>query len=109
MSNPWSGIEKPSSEFNVRLVAERHPIRLYWGVDSRGHYLYVIDVAEPAMPARGALPDLEGIKIASAIQNGRGKIVLLLNETSNWELFHALCNDLTSASANSYKVMHQYE
>ena len=102
MSNPWSGIEKPSSEFNVRLVAERHPIRLYWGVDSRGRYLYVIDVAEAAMPARGAFPDLEGIKVFSAVQGGRGRVVLLLNETSNWELFHALCNDLTGATANTH-------
>ncbi|MDZ4801054.1 MAG: PD-(D/E)XK motif protein [Bryobacteraceae bacterium] len=101
MSNPWSGIEKPASEFNVRLVAEHHPLRLYWGVDSRGRYLFVVDVLEPAMPVRVILPDLEGIRIATAVQGGRGKIVLLLNETPNWELFHALCNDLVRASAGA--------
>ena len=75
MSNPWSGIEKPTSEFNVRLVTDRHPLRLYWGVD------------------------LDGIKVAAVMLGMHGKIVLLLNETSNWELFHSLCNDLVRASA----------
>jgi hypothetical protein len=99
MSNPWSGIEKPTSEFNVRLVTDSHPLRLYWGVDSRGHYLFVADIPDTAMPARGALPDLDGIKVAAVMLGAHGKIVLLLNETSNWELFHSLCNDLVRASA----------
>ena len=102
MSNPWSEIEKPTTEFNVRLVADHHPLRLYWGVDTRGRYLFVADVTEAAMPPRGALPDLEGIKVAAAMQGAYGKIVLLLNETSNWELFHALCNDLVRASAGAH-------
>ena len=102
MSNPWSDIEKPSSEFNVRLVAEHHPLRLYWGVDSRGRYLFVVDASESAMPVRSILPDLEGVKVATAVQAGRGRIVLLLNETPNWELFHSLCNDLVRASAGAH-------
>lgn len=102
MSNPWSGIEKPSSEFNVRLVVEHHPLRLYWGVDSRGRYLFVVDAAEVAMPVRGTLPDLEGVKVATAVHGGRGRIVLLLNETPNWELFHSLCNDLVRASGSAH-------
>ena len=51
---------------------------------------------------RGTLPDLEGIRIGAAWHGGQGKIVLLLNETQNWELFHALCNDLVRASASAH-------
>lgn len=102
MSNPWADIEKPASEFNVRLAAERHPLRLFWGVDSRGRYLFIVDVAEQALPPRANLPDLEGIKVATTSQGLRGKVVLLLNETSNWELFHVLCNDLVRASASAH-------
>lgn len=98
MSNPWSGIERPVAEFNVRLAIEHHPLRLYWGVDSRGRYLFVIDVSEAAMPAKGTISDLEGIRIGTAVQHGRGRIVLLLNETANWELFKTLCDDLARAS-----------
>lgn len=102
MSNPWLGIEKPTADFNVRLVAEHHPLRLYWGVDSRGHYLFVAEMPEAGMPARGSLPDLEGIKVGAALHGGQGKVVLLLNETQNWELFHALCNDLVRASGSAH-------
>jgi len=35
MTNPWSAIEKPSSDLNVRLVDETHPLKLFWGVDSQ--------------------------------------------------------------------------
>ena len=98
MSNPWSGIERPVAEFNVRLAVEKHTLRLYWGLDSQGHYLFVIDVSEAAMPARTIISDLEGIRIGTAIQHGRGRIVLLLKETTNWELFKALCDDLRRAS-----------
>jgi hypothetical protein len=98
MNNPWSGIERPSADFNVRLAVEYHPLRLYWGVDSYGRYLYVIDVSEAAMPARGTFPELEGIRIGTATQHGRGRIVLLLNEAANWELFKTLCEDLGRAS-----------
>lgn len=99
MSNPWLGIEKPSAEFNVRLAAERHPLRLYWGVDARGRYVFIADVPEAAVPAPSSLPDLEGIRVGSVHQAGRSRIVLLLNEATNWELFHALCTDLVRASA----------
>ena len=98
MSSPWSGIERPVAEFNVRLATEHHPLRLYWGVDSRGRYLFVIDVSKAAIPAKGTICDLEGIQIGMAVQHGRGRIVLLLNETANWELFKTLCDDLVRAS-----------
>jgi hypothetical protein len=101
VNNPWSEIERPVAEFNVRLAVEQHPLRLYWGVDSRGRYLFVIDVTEAAMPIRGTVPDLEGLRIATVVNGGRGRIVLLLSETPNWELFHALCNDLVKGSAGS--------
>jgi hypothetical protein len=101
MSNPWLGIEKPTAEFNVRLVVAQHPLRLFWGVDSRGRYLFVADVPEAGLPARGTLPDIEGIRLGAALHGGQGKIVLLLNETQNWELFHALCNDLVHATATA--------
>ena len=29
MSNPWAAIEKPTNDFNVRLVSKEHSARLY--------------------------------------------------------------------------------
>lgn len=99
MNNPWLTIARPADELNVRLVSERHPLRLFWGVDSRGRYLFVVECAPEAMPDRRSLPELAGIRIGAAVADGRARLVLLLNETQNWELFLALCNDLVRAGA----------
>ncbi len=99
MTNPWSGIEKPTSEFNVRLVSDSHPLRLYWGVDSRGRYVFLIDASAGSMPDRRSIPELAGIKAAVGAADGRARLALVLNEVVNWELFHSLCNDLVRASA----------
>lgn len=98
MSNPWSVIAKPSSEFNVRRVTDEHPLKLYWGVDSKGQYLFLVDAPAAGLPERRSIPSLAGIKTAIATENGRGKLVLLLNDRLNWELFHALCLDLVQST-----------
>ncbi|MBM3595447.1 MAG: PD-(D/E)XK motif protein, partial [Alphaproteobacteria bacterium] len=99
MTNPWSIIAKPTSELNVRLVSDQHPLALFWGVDVRGCYLFVVETATDAMPDRRSLPELAGIRLASTAADGRSRLMLLLNENQNWELFLALCNDLVRASA----------
>ena len=98
MSNPWSEIEKPPADVNTLLAHKNHPLHLYWGVDSKGQYLFVIDVAESSQPDKKELPDLEGIKTWKTVYNKRCRLVLLLNEVKNWELFCALCEDLMRAS-----------
>ena len=98
MSNPWSAITKPSSEFNVRLVTDEHPLKLYWGVDSKGQYLFLVDAPMAGLPEKRNLPNLAGIKTAIATEGGRGKLVLLLNDKLNWELFLALCSDLVGST-----------
>lgn len=99
MNNPWSTITKPVNEFNVRLVSDQHPLRLYWGVDSRGRYLFVVEAAPESMPDRRSLPELAGVRVGAATAEGCARLVFLLNETQNWELFLALCNDLVTASS----------
>lgn len=100
MNNPWSQIEKPTRDFNVRLVGSKHPLKLYWGRDTRGRYLFIYDALPDGLPEKNSLPKLEGIG-AHLIDEGQesSKLVLLLNETVNWELFHALCSDLVRATA----------
>lgn len=99
MNNPWSAINKPASDFNVRLVDNHHPLLLYWGVDARSRYLFVYEGEAGAMPELKTLPNLSGITTAISKEGELAKLVLILNETVNWELFHALCNDLVRATA----------
>lgn len=101
MNNPWSDIATPSREFNVRLFSEKHPLKLYWGKDVRGGYLFIIQFSTEATPDKKILPELSGIRIAIASAPDCCRLVLFLNETSNWELFKSLCVDLIYASENA--------
>lgn len=98
MNNPWQSIESPETDFNVRLVSESHPLHLFWGRDSLGRYLFIYETAPGVIPDRKSLPKLSGISIAVAYTASRTKIVLILNNTENWELFHSLASDLIRAT-----------
>ncbi|MDF9832409.1 hypothetical protein M2103_000619 [Ereboglobus sp. PH5-5] len=98
MNNPWNNIETPTHEFNVRLVSGTHPLRLYWGKDIRGGYLFIAEISHDAAPDKKTLPELAGIRVALAKAADCERLVLLLNETANWEIFKALCVDLIRAS-----------
>jgi len=98
MRNPWEAIATPVREFNVRLVSDNHPLRLYWGKDVRDGYLFIVEFSNAAKPDIKSLPDLAGIRIAMAPAQSCCRLVLLLNETPNWELFKSLCVDLIQAS-----------
>jgi hypothetical protein len=99
MNNPWSVIEKPSVDFNVRLVDQGHPLRLFWGVDAKNRYLFAYDAAINELPQKKSLPSLFGLEVYVASQGTRGKLVLVLQNNANWELFYALCSDLVRATA----------
>lgn len=99
MNNPWSTIEKPDSDFNVRLVGNEHPLRLFWGRDAFGRYLFIYDTDVTHLPEKRVYPNLTGIALTAARDSSGGKLVLRLNETANWEIFHALCSDLVRATA----------
>lgn len=98
MNNPWKDIQRPSADFSARLINESHPLRLYWGRDSQGRYLFIFEVENSATPDGKSLPRLTGISVAVSKTGENHKLVLMLNDTSNWELFHALCDDLVRAT-----------
>lgn len=99
MNNPWSGIQMPKSDFNVQRVSATHPLPLFWGKDARGGYLFIVEVKDDAAPDRKKFPDLAGIRVLLGKGKDCVRLVFLLNETANWEIFLALCNDLIRASA----------
>ncbi len=101
MNNPWSDIATPTKDFNVRLVSEKHLLKLYWGKDVRGGYLFVIQFSKDITPDKKMLPELSGIRVAVAPASDCCRMVLLLNATSNWEIFKSLCVDLIYASENA--------
>ncbi len=99
MNNPWAGIEKPSSDLNVRLVDENHPFKLFWGVDAKNRYSFAYEAEIAALPQKKSLPALSGLELCVFHQGSRGKLVLLLLDNKDWEIFYALCFDLVRATS----------
>ena len=100
MQNPWQEIEIPESDFNVRLVGEKHPLRLYWGRDMQGRYLFIYETAIGILPDRKSIPKLSGISVAVAHSVSDIRLILILNDKVNWELFLSLCDDLVRATSS---------
>ncbi len=100
MSNPWKGIDKPGNDFNVRLISEKHPLSLFWGRDTQGRYLFIYDLDAEFAPERKSILKLSGITLGVAQDGDRAKLVLMLNENANWELFYSLCTDLIRATSS---------
>lgn len=99
MENPWKTIEKPDRDLNVRRVGKVHPLRLFWGRDALGRYLFIYDTDMANLPQKRVYPNLTGIALHTVREPTGGKLVLRLNETVNWELFHSLCADLVRATS----------
>ncbi len=91
-------IEKPTLDLNVRLADEIHPLKLYWGVDTKNRYSFVFDAIAAALPHKRSLPVLSGIELCVVLQGLRGKLLLVLQDNADWEMFFALCSDLIRAT-----------
>ena len=94
MNNPWKDIAKPAANLNVRLVGAEHPLRFYWGVDAQGNYLFVYDAPTSGIPDKKSMPNLTGVAIHVIPEGKRGKMALILQDKSEWEIFHTLCMDV---------------
>lgn len=99
MSNPWQDIAKPSLDFNVLRVSEAHPLSLFWGRNTQGKYLFIYEMEAEFAPERKSLPRLAGIEVCIRQQGSKAMLVLVLNETANWELFLSLCSNLIQATS----------
>lgn len=105
MTNPWSVIERPAHDVIGRRIDHTHPFDLFWGKDYLGHYLFIFESDDLHYGMHQALlPDLVGIKaryLPLTQDSPKSRLVLLLNEQQNWELFYSLCNDLVGATRNA--------
>jgi hypothetical protein len=105
MTNPWNVIEIPASDVIGRRIDHTHPFDLFWGKDYLGYYLFIFESTDRFYGMHQALlPDLVGIKaryLPPSQDSPSSRLVLLLNEQQNWELFYSLCNDLTRATRNA--------
>lgn len=95
---PWIKINKPSLGYNVLLVDPGHPHDFYWGKDSEGYYLLVLNINEDGYEAflKKKTIDFKGIKTDLRISHDGNKyvFVLSLQRHSDADIFLYICNDL---------------
>ncbi len=100
MSNkviPWDDIRQPDKDYNVRLVPGGGLIPLYWGRDSDGRCLLIIELdGDNTNELRHSDIAVLGIEVDlrhldSLMRQG---LVLTLEHQVDRDLFHALCQTL---------------
>lgn len=98
MTNPWVPIATPRAEINTLRVSASHPLPLFWGKDAHGSFLFVLELPEETIPDKKHLPGLNGLRTLLARGAGYVRLALILNDSEEWEIFLALCQDLIRAS-----------
>lgn len=100
IENPWQRIGVPASDYNVRRVAESGNVPLYWGRDSAGHYLFVVELdGDHAAQFKNDGTSVHGINVdlrafGSGAQQG---LVLTLERQVDNDLFRGLCETMVSS------------
>ena len=98
-SSPWDGIGVPGTDFNVRQVMGRTAVPCFWGRDSSGACLFIVELQgdhtgqyrKNAVTVHGIDVDLRGGDA------GRQRLVLGLETEVDRDLFEGLCRTLASA------------
>ncbi len=100
MINPWNDIKQPDKNISALRIDPDHPLDLFWAKDYSGHYLFVFEYSFLLNITKKDLPDLEGIDtVTIQVDQNISRLVLILLDKANWELFYALCIDLKNATS----------
>lgn len=100
-NNPWKGIDKPLSGFNVLRIDPAHPHDFFWGRDAQGNYLILLEIEDKSTShLQDKLIELRGIRtdIRFNQNTDRYVYVLSLQENKNVDIFLRLCNDLVACT-----------
>ena len=99
MNNPWDTIIPPSKDVSALRADAEHPLDLYWAKDHLGRYLFVYEYDADRQLEENVTPDLVGIEtISMAIAPTRARLILVLKDKADWELFFSICNDLLNST-----------
>lgn len=104
-SNPWSAIPHNKQGIDSVRVNPDNPFDFFWALGKNGEYLFIIehDHIEDWPTKKIAL---SGIEIQQ-FQTSKGyRLSLKLNESSDWDIFYILCNDLPHKVLSRKTVLH---
>ena len=97
---PWDEIQLPDAEYNVRLIAGTGSIPLYWGKDTAGHCLFIIELQgdhseqfrKDSTSVHGISLDLRRFDVTT-----RQGLVLRLEKYVDKDIFLSLCGTLIAS------------
>lgn len=98
-SLPWDNIAVPSHDFNVRKISGAMAVPCFWGKDSKGACLFVMELdGNHAAQYRKNITTVRGIGVdLRDVGSGQQRLVLTLENATNRDLFLGLCKTLTGA------------
>lgn len=99
-NNPWALIKRIGQGIDSERVDPQSKFDFFWAVNKDGTYQFLIEHDHlEDWPARKIT--LAGIDIQQFQTSKKFRITLSLNETSDWDIFYILCDDLLHASEES--------
>ncbi|MCA3643574.1 MAG: PD-(D/E)XK motif protein [Methylobacterium sp.] len=98
-SSHWDGIAVPGADFNVRQVAGETAVPCFWGRDTGGACLFIIELqGDHTAQYRRNIVGVNGIEVdLRAGIPGQQRLVLTLEKQVDRDLFEGLCRTLASA------------
>jgi hypothetical protein len=98
-SSPWDEIAIPGLDFNVRQVSANTAAPCFWGRDSGGLCLFIVELqGDHMVQYRKNAVTVNGIKVDLRGGNpGQQHLVLTLEKQVDRDLFEGLCRTLGSA------------
>lgn len=101
---PWDDIKTPSSDYNVRLIASSKAVPLFWGKDTEGHCLFIVELeGDHGEQFQKSRVSIRGIGVDLRMLTGSGKqgLVLRLEQQVDRDLFFGLCETLSASLQES--------
>ena len=101
--SPWSVIKTPQHDYNVRKISDTTGISLYWGKDTAGHCLFIVELAgDQTELFRRQQVNVKGIKLDLRLFNSDKSqgLVIKLEKHTDQDIFSAMCQTLVSKLRN---------
>ena len=98
-TSPWAEIETPGNDYNVRKIPKTIGVPLYWGKDSAGHCLFIVELSGDQTDLfRNQYVNVLGIKseLRFTDTNNSQGLVISLEKQVDQDLFSAMCHTLIS-------------
>ncbi len=97
-SSPWDDIAVPGADFNVRQVPAKTAVRCFWGRDTTGACLFIVELqGDHTVQYRRNTVTTNGVDVdLRGGEPGRQRLILTLEKQTDRDLFEGLCLTLAS-------------